>query len=197
MPPATDPRSPRIARAALLLLFLGATLGSALDGIHTHFGATQYARPGLFLMAWWTPILFAAAFAVGVLRPLLDRWALRSGSPAPLPRWMHVIVTLSLFVAAYWNSVMPLPWPYVSGMMLATFGLGWLVSDRTPLTLGIAVVAAIGGPAVEALLVSQGAFQHLQDTAFGLPGWLPFLYLNAAIALTTLARFLSAPSPAQ
>jgi hypothetical protein len=57
----TDPR-PRLVRAALLLRAVGATLGSALDAIHSHFGAVIYltAAVGLGGLARW----FAAPPAV-------------------------------------------------------------------------------------------------------------------------------------
>lgn len=176
-------------RSVLPLFLLGATLGSALDAIHTHFGATAYPRPIAFGMAWWTPLLFGSAFAIGALRPLWD-----VGFPAPTaprPRPVQLGVTWAAFISAYFSSVLPLPWLQVSELLLLYFGIAWLASGCDRRSLVIALAAALGGPAVEALLVWRGAFVHLQDTRCGLPGWLPALYLNAAIALCTLARYLA------
>jgi hypothetical protein len=168
------------------MALLGATLGVLLDGIHTHFGATAYTHPVFWLMAWWVPLLFAGAFAVGLLRPLLER-ALGKTPPPPLG---DVLLALSIFVCAYWLTVVPLPWPLVSAILVAMFAVSFTLSDRSPVVLGIAVAAAFGGPAVEALLVSHGLFVHHHALAFGVPGWLPFLYLNAAVPLCGLAKRL-------
>ena len=184
---------PRPGRALLPLWLLGATLGSALDAIHTHFGATTYPHPVFFGMAWWTPLLFGSAFAIGALRPLLDLWLAEPGATAPRPRAWQLGVTWAAFISAYFSSVLPLAWGPISVLLSLYFVIGWLACGRDRASLAIALLAALLGPAFEGLLVSQGAFVHLTDTRFGLPGWLPFLYLNAAVALTTLARFLSTP----
>lgn len=184
---------PRPGRALLPLWLLGATLGSALDAIHTHFGATTYPHPVFFGMAWWTPLLFGSAFAIGALRPLLDVWLAEPGAMAPRPRTWQLGVTWAAFISAYFSSVLPLSWEPISALLTLYFVIGWLACGRDRPSLAIALLAALLGPAFEGLLVSQGAFVHLTDTRFGLPGWLPFLYLNAAVALTTLARFLSTP----
>lgn len=176
-------------RALVVLAALGATLGVALDGIHTHLGATSYTRPVLWRAAWWTPLIFAGAFSVGLARPLLER-LLRRPSPAPPPR--VVLAAMACFVGAYFVTVRPLPWPVTSALLLAVFAAAWWTFDRTAITLGICCAAAVGGPAVEALLVARGLFVHHQVLAFGVPGWLPFLYMVAGVALTTLARRLVA-----
>lgn len=183
---------PRPTRALLPLFLLGATLGSALDAIHTHFGATEYPHPIFARMAWWTPLLFGSAFAIGALRPSLD--GLLRLTPAPTPRPLQLGVTWAAFISAYFSSVLPLAWPQVSALLSLYFVIAWLACGRDRASLVIALAAAVGGPTVEAILVWQGAFMHLQDTWLGLPGWLPFLYLNAAIALTTLARWLARPA---
>jgi hypothetical protein len=167
-------------RAWLILFGLGATLGVALDGIHTHFGATEYTVPVVFRMAWWVPLLFGNAFTIGLLAPLLDRRPPR-GNP---------VLAMAAFAGAYWLSVLPLPGLAVAAVLCAVFVVAWWVFDRTAVGLAIALAAAVGGPAVESFLVSQGLFRHLSVLAFGVPAWLPALYLNAAVGLTTLARRL-------
>ena len=90
-------------------------------------------------------------------------------------------VTWAAFISAYFSSVLPLAWGPISGLLSLYFVIGWLACGRDRPSLVIALLAALLGPAFEGLLVSQGAFVHLTDTHFGLPGWLPFLYLNAAV----------------
>jgi hypothetical protein len=87
-------------------------------------------------------------------------------------------------------SVAPCDWRLVALVLAAIFAASWWLCDRTRLGLGIAAVGAIGGPLVESALVGRGAFVHLHPVFLGVSGWLPFLYLSAAVALTTLARVL-------
>jgi hypothetical protein len=177
----------RWLRAWLVLAGLGATLGVLLDGIHTHFGATAYTHPVFWRMAWWLPLLFGGAFSIGLLRPLLDRIF---DHRAPSPSTGRALVAMGFFIAAYWLSVLPLAWPQAAGILFAVFALSWWLCDRTWVGLAIAAAAAFGGPTVESILVSQGTFVHLQTVAYGIPGWLPFLYMNAAVGLTSLAKRL-------
>jgi hypothetical protein len=175
------------ARAALALFVIGATAGTALDAIHTHFGATAYVHPVALAMAWWTPLIFGASFVLGLGRPLLDR--------RPAPSWPRVGLGAAIFVLAYALTVAPLPWPVVAGLLIALFGVGWRVVDPSPVTLAIAAAGAVGGPAVESWMVAEGQIVHLHPVAFGVSGWLPALYLCAAVSLTSLAARLCATSP--
>jgi hypothetical protein len=177
---------PRWARAALTLVALGATLGTALDGIHTHFGATRYSHPVFWLAAWWVPLVFASAFTLGLGRPLLGRL----GADAPPPTWGQVLLSWVAFVVGYFVSVLPLPWPMVSLLLALLFAASWWLCDRTARTVIVAGIGAVGGPLVESALVAAGTFVHLHPVALGVSGWLPFLYLCAGVALCTLARRL-------
>lgn len=180
-------------RGFFALLLLGATLGAALDGIHTHFGATRYANPLILRMAWWVPLLFGSAFCIGLIAPLLEH---RRGSPRARPSLAITVFAVSLFVVAYFVSVAPLSWPAVTGLLVAIFAAGWWICDRSLLGLGIALAASIGGPLFERFLVENGAFVHTQPAYLQISGWLPALYLCAAVGLTTLARFLVTPRDA-
>ncbi len=173
----------RWGRAAAVLAALGATAGTLLDGIHTHFGATAYTHPVFWRAAWWVPLLFAGAYSIGLLGPLLER------RRAP-PSWPSVLAAWGCFVVGYWTTVLPLTWPAIAALLVVLFALAWTVTGRSRVQLGIAVAAALGGPAVESLLVSRGVFVHLETLAFGVPGWLPFLYLVASVPMCTLARRL-------
>ena len=134
------------------MALLGATIGVLLDGIHTHVGATSYTHPAMWNMAWWAPLVYAAAFAMGLLRPLLER---PLGNVTPPPSRPGMLVALAPFVAAYWLTVAPLPWPVIAAAPLALFAAAWARLDRTPVVLGIAVAAAVGGPAIESFLAAR------------------------------------------
>jgi hypothetical protein len=177
----------RWGRGLAGMFLLGATLGTLLDGIHTHLGATAYTHPWVFRMAWWTPLLFGAAFTLGLLRPLLERLL---NKPSPSPSTRTALLAMTAFVVAYWLTVVPLGWAVVSGLLLAMFAASWWWLDRTTLDLGVAAAAAIGGPLVEHLLVQAGTFVHLHPLALDVPGWLPFLYMCASVGLCALGKRL-------
>lgn len=185
-----SPPRDRWLRAGAALAGLGATLGVALDGIHSHFGATRYAEPWVWGTAWWVPLLFGGAFTLGLLRPALDRWR---GGALHVPTRAAALGAMGAFVAAYWTTVAPLPWPAVTALVLANAAAAWALVDRTARGLAFGLAAAIGGPTVEAVLVARGAFEHLQPLALGLPAWLPALYLSASVGLGALGRRLVAP----
>ena len=178
---------PRWGRGLTVLALLGGTVGVALDGIHSHLGATAYSRPVFWGTAWWVPLLFAGAFTIGLARPALERVL---GGPRPAPPLGNALLAFALFVGAYWLSVAPLDWRLVSVLLAGLFALGWWLCDRTVLGLAIALAAAVGGPLVESLLVSLGTFVHLHPVILGVSGWLPFLYLCAATALQSVAKVL-------
>ena len=180
-------RRRRITRAFLLLAALGATLGSLLDAIHTHFGATSYTRPIFAEAAWWTPPLFAGAYSASIVRPLLDR------GPPP-PAWKAAL-GVSLFIAAYWLSVAPWPWEARAAVIGGIFAVSFWVCDRTRAGVIVGLKGAALGTAVEVILVSQGTFVHHEALVLGVPGWLPFLYLSAGPGLGTLAKWLVDGSP--
>lgn len=171
-------------RAATVMAALGATVGTALDAIHTHFGITAYTHPVFWKAAWWVPLLYAGAYMIGLLRPLLDR-------RSPPPPWRSVLLAFAIFVAAYVASALPLSWPLVSAILLALFLLSWSLFDRSRVQLVIAAAAAVGGPATEAFFISRGTFVHLQPLVLGVPGWLPFIYMTASVALCLLAKRLA------
>ncbi len=81
----------RLIKAAVILVGLGATLGSALDAIHSHFGATSYRpRPvrcailsAIFLTGWAlcdrTPLGLAIAALAALFGPAVEITLIRAG----------------------------------------------------------------------------------------------------------------------
>jgi hypothetical protein len=172
----------RFRLGVLVLAGVGATLGSLLDGIHTHFGATAYTEPVALRAAWWVPLLFAGAYATSVARPLLDK------GPRP-PGW-KAAVGMGVFISAYALSVAPWPWGVRAAVLGGLFAAGFWVCDRTRAGLIVAGTAAVCGPVVEAIMVRAGTFVHHEVLVLGIPGWLPFLYLTAGVGLGTLAKWV-------
>lgn len=178
--------APRVARATWVLMVIGTTLGTALDGLHSHFGAVSYTRPLVARTAWWVPLLYCGAYALGAARPWL------APHEPPLPPWKAAL-GMGLFITAYALTVAPWPLEVRAILLALLFALGWGVCDRTGVGLLIAGLAAVGGPAVEITLMHAGLFAHHEVNFLGIPVWLPLLYLTAAVGLSNLARWLAAP----
>jgi hypothetical protein len=170
-------------RLAALLFLFGATVGSALDGIHTWSHTTEYPSPIFLKMAWWTPPVFGmAALATGIAYPLVEKITRRDVATARTRR--EAMTAFAAFVILYFTS------GYLRAenpVKLAVLAIGalylWARFARTREAALLALAAAIAGPVVEIVLVSFGAFRHLQPDVLGIPMWLPALYAAGSIAL--------------
>jgi hypothetical protein len=182
-------RSQRLVRATLVLVVLGATLGSALDAIHSHFGAVSYTSPVWARAAWWVPLLFAGAYGTAIGRPLL------APEEPPLPAWKAAL-GMGLFIGGYWLTVVPWSWPVRCVLLSAIFVAGWAICDRRRMGWLVAALAAFFGPVVEIILLRAGVFVHHEVHVLGIPLWLPLLYACASVGLGALARWLTAPRAA-
>lgn len=176
--------------AVVRLALLGATVGVALDAIHTHTGTTAYTTPWVLRMAWWVPPLFAGAgVAIGLGRPIATR--LLGDAPVAPPAG-RVALAMALFVVAYaLSGVLPLANADVALVLVGVFALTWTLCDRSALGLGLAAAAAIGGTVVEATLVAAGAFRYATPDVGGVAVWLPALYVTAGVSVGLLgSRFV-------
>jgi hypothetical protein len=176
-----------VNRVVALLFLLGATVGSALDAIHTHSGTTVYTHIVGWQMAWWTPPLFGlAGLSTGTAYPLMERVTKRQ---VPDTSWARALGGFALFAALYFASGY-LPASNVVKLVVLLAGAAVLFATvaRAPLALGVAVIAAIVGPVVEIVLVSQNQFRHLQPDVAGIPIWLPALYASGSIAFGVVGK---------
>ncbi|HEY3822342.1 MAG TPA: hypothetical protein VGL81_34490 [Polyangiaceae bacterium] len=176
-----DSAAPAIARAAGLFGF-GAVAGSGLDALHTHSGTTAYAAPWWFLMSPWTPLIFGlAGLSVGLSYPLAERWTGRRAGRRL--SWAETAAGFAVFAGLYAASAYL---PASSGVKLAVLLAGaaglfaWLA--RTALALVLAVLTAVVGPLVEALLVHTGFFAYRAPELLGVAMWLPALYACGSLA---------------
>ena len=185
LPPRTLLAPAGLARAALF----GAVVGTLLDGAHTWSGTTAYPDPVMWRAAWWAPLTFALAYA---LEASLYTWARqRSGRPpvTAAVRWTCAAVFAGLYVA---SGFLPVSNPAKLAVLLAGAGALWAATDRTPQTLAVAAAAAVIGPGTEITLVHLGLFAHLQPDVWGIPLWLPALYLASAPGVGPLLGWLGA-----
>jgi hypothetical protein len=169
------------ARAALLFGF-GAVAGSALDALHTHSGTTAYARPGWYLMSAGTPLIFGlAGLSVGLSYPLAER--LTGRRACRRLTWAEATAGFAVFAGLYAASAY-LPASGAVKLVVLLVGAAGLFAGlaRTTLALVLAVLTAVLGPLVEALLVHTGFFAYREPELLGVAMWLPALYLCGSLA---------------
>jgi hypothetical protein len=183
------------ARTVAGLALLGATVGSALDAIHTHTGTTSYPEPWIFRMAFWTPPLFAgAAVAMGTGRPLWARFFGEPSGAAPADR-RAVAGSLAVFITAYaLSGLVPGPWFVRAALLAALAVFSWWRWDRTVRGVVLAVTAGVCGCFVEITLVGAGAFSYVTPDVLGVPAWLPLLYAAGSVALGCVGARLASSS---
>jgi len=174
------------------LALAGAVLGTLLDAVHVTTATTRYAHPVVFGLAWWVPLLFAAAaLAIGLPHAGL---AARGGAVVP-PSGGRVAAGLALLLALWATSGCVKPaWAALAILAPASLAMWW-VFDATALGLGLALVTAACGVAVETTLARAGVFAYVAPDAGRVASWLPWLYVAASVAVGNLARWLTrAPS---
>lgn len=170
-------------------MLLGGLVGPLLDRAHAWTGAIAYDTAVTALgVPWWVTLVYiGAALGIGLTHPALDR-ALRR--PQRVELSPGVLAAGFVGMGALWvasgllpgsNAVIALVLAAGSGAMLAAF-------DRTWQGAVMAVGTGIGGVIVEATLVRLGLFHHRRPDAWGLPVWLPFLYVGGSVAIGNLAR---------
>jgi hypothetical protein len=176
------------AGRAFLLFGFGAVVGSGLDALHVHSGTTVYARPWVFEMSPWVPLIFGlVGLSVGVSYPLAERLTgLRADRR---PSWSEVSLGFAFFAALYATSGY-LPTSNLVRLVVVSLGAAglylWLA--RTKLALALAVVGAVIGPLTESALVHSGFFAYRYPDLLGVTMWLPALYVGGSVAFGTLGH---------
>jgi hypothetical protein len=172
-------RSPSGARLAACFA-VGAVAGTLLDGIHAYGDVLSYEDTAFGRWAWFVPLEFGLlGLAVGLAMPLLERLA--HGEEA---RWGIAAVLAETVAFALLYGATALVGDDAAGLLAAAL-LG-LAAAR--LAIGgrfsspgdwlYVVLAAILGPAGEALLVALGVFEYHAPDFAGIPVWLPGLWAN-------------------
>jgi Protein of unknown function (DUF2878) len=164
---------------------LGALLGTLFDGIHLYGDVESYPDPVLGRWAWFVPLEFGAVGALaGAAIPPLERLA----GPPRTPYWTPAvrIAELCLLVAAYLSTVVLADAPVVVTAALAALLVARLTVWPVPGDWAYALIAAVAGAVVEALLSAAGVFDYADPDLAGIPMWLPFLWANGGIFIRRL-----------
>ena len=168
-----------------------------LDALHVVTGVLSYRSPELFgVQAFWVLPLFACAgLALGMGHrhsavPLATRFF--AATVRPTTTWA-ALGGLGALLLAYASSGALQGTPIIAlfGYVALWSIVVWRVdADARPALILHSLGAAIVGPLVEMAISSTGAFTHAHNDIFGVPLWLPGIYLNAAAASHLLDRRL-------
>lgn len=199
---------------SVLMTVCGAGLGPFLDSYHSAFGVLKYDEPIRLLLwgseaypalttAWWVPELFGlAGFLIGWLYILLDATFLDSSSdelrdPSPF----KTLTGISFFTLQYWLSgilvqTSVLDRSGILNLMSVLAAIGFLVFDGTFSGLIVSLATCLGGPLIEAGLITattngllSGGYHYtdLGETGF-FPLWIVPVYFLGGPANGNLAR---------
>jgi len=175
--------------AQAFVFLLGAVVGTLLDQIHVRFGVLWYAHPVLFGQAFWVPLVFGAGGLV-LVNSHAALIALGGGRPAPPgPRAAQA----TLFVGAYLLTGIAADRPrLVLGVLTAAWLVRVALSPSRELVLA-GLAFAVGGPLFEAALAATGGFSYDRPDLFGVPCWLPALYLHASLLTRVVYLAIAGP----
>jgi hypothetical protein len=183
----------RLTVGELAILFaIGAAGGLIGDAGHVQAGTTTYLddSPKLWDSAIWFPIL------VGLATASLAELRLRLGRPRPGfdVRVGAGAIAAVLGIYAVTALVYDGPEEPATALVfaLAVLVVCWLADGRPALVCGIA--AAIVGPVAEIAIVKLDLAEYAPsaDTLFGVPLWLPALYLAFGVVVARLAELMVA-----
>jgi len=199
---------------SVLMSICGAALGPFLDSYHSAFGVLSYSEPIRFTLwgseaypalttAWWVPELFGlAGFLIGWLYILFDAALLESSDDERrLPSPPKTLAGISFFTLQYWLSGIlvqsnSLDRTGLLNLMSVLAAVGFLVLDGTLSGLVVSLATALGGPLIEAGLITattngilSGGYHYtdLGETGF-FPLWIVPVYFLGGPANGNLAR---------
>lgn len=193
----------------------GASLGPVLDGFHSRFGVLQYHHPAPFAVqlgtfelcqtaAWVPPLFGVAGLLIGTLYVLFDQ--VLDTSPEQLdPSVGAVALNIGLYIAQYFVS--ELIWgpfgligpgqPFISRaaeLLIWIWALTqWRVFDSSRAGFLVAVLTAVGGPAIEIGLLNfpgWDLYAYSSPDLLGIPTFILPVYFCGAPAVGCLARYL-------
>ncbi len=175
--------------AQAFVFLLAAVAGTLLDQIHVRSGVLWYAHPVLFGQAFWVPLVFGTGGLLLVNSHAIFVALAGEGPAAPGPLAAQAL----LFVGAYLMTGVAGDQPLlVLGVLVTAWAMRVAVAPSRELVLA-GIAFALGGPLFEAALSATGGFSYDRPDLFGVPCWLPALYLHAspltrAVYLTLAGR---------
>lgn len=175
----------RPARLALCFV-LGAVVGTLLDAIHVYGDVLAYPHSAIGRLAWFVPLEFGLiGLLVGLLAPALEN----AFASQERPRWSAAerLGELALLAALYFlTTLVSGGWSFVLAGALAALVVIRLALTGDRADVPYVLLAAVLGPAGEALLVALGVFDYLDPDFAGIAVWLPALWANGGFLIRRL-----------
>jgi hypothetical protein len=194
-----------VFKIGLLVFILGGIFGTMGDALHVWAGVLRYETTQATFpvtgQPWWVfPQFGAACVLIGFGQLGMDRVLAKLYRPTP-----RRLREMKLFYTAIGLLALLVLWGSSGFLTLHTGGgrdvvlaLGamtvWFFLDRTPESILMMVLTAIGGVAGEYFNSKAGNFYYAPEyhNLFGtLPSWLAWLYFPAAVVLGNFMRFLT------
>jgi hypothetical protein len=174
------------------LFFFFALVATLCDQSWLRLGALLYPH---MKQPWWTPLMFGFVGLAAVhFAALTTRYLVRSDAPPPPDPPARFAVSAAWFVAAYlacglWDATRA--GAVGAGLVLVwllRFLLQWPRKGERAAILIICIGLAVAGSGGEILLVRFHLMSYVRPFLFGLPAWLPGLYLQAGYLSRDIAR---------
>lgn len=185
------------------LALTGATTGTFLDGIHSKVGVIHYdimpvSLSGLQTSVLVPPLLSAFYLTLGAITLYAD--SKMKNDPVTMASLENACLSRTAASFAALAFMLELSsFLYSNGtasnvicLVLAGFAfLNYLIFDSSKQGLALAVLCALGAPAIEVVLMQSLHVWHYQDADFfGMPRWVPFCYFFYPPAVIQFTRYL-------
>jgi hypothetical protein len=179
----------RMSEVVFLFVLGGA---AALVGDHSHVatGTTVYYEPAFAVpFVWSSPIWFP--IMVGAAAVSLAELRLHLGPTRTTVTARQGLAGVAAVIGTYVVTALVHSAPIVPGttLVIALAAITWCaLGDRPSVVCG--VLAAVGGPVVEIVLVKAGVFAYAEDASglFGVGPFLPALYFSFGVVVALLAE---------
>lgn len=172
-----------------LIYLCGAFLGPFLDSYHSSFGVLKYDNPIVIstipllegtidhpalTTAWWVPELFGlAGITIGWLYVILDASFTPIDDARRQPSAPIILYGIGFFAFQYWLSGFLFSGGCAENVILSVMGtlagFGFILFDNTKAGTIASLATCVGGPLIEALLLS--VLGHDDGYRYADPGW--------------------------
>jgi hypothetical protein len=178
--------------AAVVLFVLGAVASLVGDRSHVVTGTTEYLSDAVPFV-WSSPIWFPVLVAMATVSTAEVR--LHLPAPRASVTTRQGIAGVAAVLGLYVTTALVHTAPAVPATVLiyALAAITWCaLGDRWGAFCG--AIAAVVGPAVEALVAAAGWARYADDSNafFGVAPWLPALYFAFGVVVASLAELSSA-----
>jgi uncharacterized membrane protein len=173
------------------LFVLGAAASLVGDHSHVVTGTTEYLSDAVPFV-WSSPIWFPVLVSVATVS--LAELRLRLPAPRTSVTARQGLAGVAAVIGIYVVTALVHTAPAVPATVLiyVLAAITWCVLGDGPAAI-CGVLAAIGGPIVEAVLAKVGLFRYADDSdaLFGVAPWLPALYFAFGVVVALLGEIVA------